>query len=296
MPMRRLGLLLLVLSSPLPAIAQGLIIAATQAKDLTFPTAPSVLSADDVRMALLKPEGIGPFPAIVLHHQCAGLRTKGGPNRSMATWAQAAVRQGFVVLVIDSLGPRDVDLVCYGPKGGVNFARGARDAMQAADHLRTLPFVDKRRIAHVGFSWGAMVGLLVSNTSWRSVLPGGEGFTAAVAVYPGCFTIRPPTAPQFEIVQKHIDRPALVLMGDEDTETPAEECVAKLQAVKAAGAPVEWHVFRNATHCWDCEHLNGFSKQDVRGTHVTYRYDAGATQETRRRIFDFLEKALSSTR
>ena len=64
---------------------------------------------------------------------------------------------------------------------------GVRDAMQAADHLRALPFVDTQRIANVGFSWGAMVALLASNSFWRSVLPGSEGFTAAVAVYPGCF-------------------------------------------------------------------------------------------------------------
>src|SRR5258705_1737289 len=285
-----------VLLNPCPATAQGLVGAATQAKDLTFPTLPSTVSANDPRMTLLKPNGSGPFPAIVLHHQCAGLRPKGGPNRSMATWAQAALRQGFVVLLIDSLGPRDVDLVCYGPKGGVNFPRGVRDAMQAADHLRALPFVDKRRVAHVGFSWGAMVALLASSSAWRPVLPGSEAFAAAVAVYPGCFTIKPQTAPNFEIIQNQIDRPVLVLMGDKDTETPPDECVAKLQAAKAAGAPVEWHVFRNATHCWDCEHLNGFSKKDFRGTNVTYRYDSGATQETRRRIFEFLERTWASGR
>ncbi len=48
--------------------------------------------------------------------------------------------------------------------------------------------------------------------------------------------------------------------------------------------------FRNATHCWDCEHLNGFTKKEFRGTPVAYRYDAGATKETGRRIFEFLEK------
>jgi dienelactone hydrolase len=287
------GIVLLNLS---PASAQGMVGAATLAKDLTFPTAPSAAAAVGSRMVLLKPEGSGPFPAMVLHHQCDGLLHRNGPNRSMGTWAQAAVRQGFVVLLIDSLGPRDVDLVCLGPKNGVNFPRGVRDALQAADHLRALPFVDKRRVAHVGFSWGAMVALLASNSSWRSALPGGQGFSAAVAVYPGCMTIRPTTASPYEIVQNSIDRPVLVLMGDKDTETPPDECVPKLQAAKDAGAPAEWHVFRNATHCWDCEHLTGFSKKDFRGNSVAYRYDAGATQETRRRIFEFLERTWAAAR
>jgi dienelactone hydrolase len=214
----------------------------------------------------------------------------------MATWAKLAVSRGYVVLQIDSLGSRGVDTVCYGPKGDVNPARGVRDALQAADHLRSLPFVDKKRVAHIGFSWGAMVALLGSSRAWRSALPGGEGFTAAVSVYPGCFTIQPKNAPSFEIVQTSIDRPTLVLMGDKDTETPAAECVAKLGAIKAAGAPVEWHVFANATHCWDCAHLNGFSKTDVRGNQVAYRYSADFTRETEARIFAFLERAMPPNR
>ncbi|MBR0830830.1 dienelactone hydrolase family protein [Bradyrhizobium manausense] len=292
----RIALAISLLLSAASASAQGLIEAATQAKDLTFPAAPSTGPVDGSRMVLLKPDGPGPFPAIVLQHQCGGLRSKRGPNRSMGTWAKTAVEHGFVVLLIDSLGPRDVDQVCLGPKNGVNFPRGVRDALQAADHLRTLSFVDKRRIAHVGFSWGAMVVLLAGNASWRLVLPGGEGFGAAVAIYPGCFEIRPKSGSPYEIVDGRIDRPVLVLMGEKDTETPPNECVPKLQAAKDRGAPLEWYIFRNATHCWDCQQLDGFSKTDFRGTSVTYRYDSTATSDARRRIFDFLDRTWTTGR
>jgi dienelactone hydrolase len=285
------ALVVAVVLTSCPANAQ-LVDVATQAKDLTFPTAPSVAAAvDGSRMALLKPDGPGPFPAIVLQHQCAGLQTLDGrPNRSMGTWAQAAVGQGYVVLLIDSLRQRGVDSVCDGPKNGVNFPRGVRDAMQAADYLRALPYVDTTRIAHVGFSWGAMVALYGSSWDLRWVLPGSKGFAAAVALYPGCFTIKPTTsAPPFEIVRNNIDHPVLVLMGDNDVETPADECVAKLQAAKDAGAPVEWYVFPNATHCWDCEHLNGTSRTR-RGVNIVYRFNPSVTEETKRRVFEFLER------
>jgi dienelactone hydrolase len=279
------------------ASSQGLLGAATQAKDLTFPKTPSASPVDGSRMVLLKPDGSGPFPAIVLQHQCGGLHNLRGPNRSMGTWAQAAVRQGYVVLLIDSLSQRGVDSVCLELKNGVNFPRGVRDAMQGADYLRTLPYVHKKSIAHVGFSWGAMVALLGSNSNWRAVLPGSEGFSATVALYPGCFTIKPNTgAPPFEIVQSRIDHPVLVLMGDKDIETPPDECLPKLQAAKEAGLPVEWHVFPNATHCWDCEGLNGFSKIDFRGTHLVYHFDAAVTQEAKRRVFEFLERTLTASR
>ncbi len=51
------------------ANAQGVLGIATQAKDLTLPSAPSATTAaNGSRMALLKPNGPDPFPAVVLHH------------------------------------------------------------------------------------------------------------------------------------------------------------------------------------------------------------------------------------
>lgn len=265
--------------------------AATQAKDLAFPKEPSRLSFfSSPRMALYKPDGPGPFPALVLHHQCGGLGSGKWQNQSMLDWAKRAVGRGYVVLLIDSLGPRGVDSVCMGPRSGVNFPRGVRDAMQAAEHLRTFEFVDKKRIAHAGYSWGAMVGVLVSGKAFRSALADGEGFAAIVSFYPGCFTTRLPAGGTFEMVRADLDRPLLVLMGEKDTETPPAECVLKLDAAKSAGAPVEWHVYPDTTHCWDCENLHGFSKTDFRGNHVVYRYDKSVTEDSARRMFEFLNR------
>ncbi|MCX7146682.1 MAG: dienelactone hydrolase family protein [Sulfuritalea sp.] len=264
------------------------------ARDLQFPAEPVAFSAiDRPQMALFKPAGAGPFPALVLVHQCGGLGTR-KPNESMLTWAKEAVARGYVALLIDSLGPRGVDTVCYGPKGGLVFARGVRDALQAAEHLQRFDFVDKKRIAVAGYSWGAMVSVLASSARWSGNALPGVRFAAAVAFYPGCFTIRPPTAAAYEIVQPDIDRPLLVLAGGQDTETPAEECVAKLGEAKASGAPVEWHVYPQATHCWDCRNLDGFSKTDVRGNSVTYRYSMDYTTDSLQRMFQFLDRAMPS--
>ena len=257
-----------------------------EAIDLEFPTKLTPLSGfNSPRMVLLKPDGAGAFPALVLHHACAGLRFGRG-NQSMVAWTRAVVQRGYVALLIDSLGPRGVDSVCYGPKGGVSFARGVRDALQAAEHLRKFSFVDTRRIAHVGFSWGAMVGLMTNSKAFRSYQGSFEGFAAYVGFYPGCFN-----AGGYLVVRNDMEHPHLVLMGGKDVETPVSECAPKFDAAKAAGSPVEWHVYPSATHCWDCEHLNGFSKVDWRGARVGYRYDASVTSDSRGRMFEFLERS-----
>ncbi len=264
-----------------------------QTPNLEFPAEVSSLGFfSRPSMALYKPEGAGPFPAVVLHHQCGGLGNARWQNASMLDWAKEAVARGYVALLVDTLGPRGAQTLCYGPQNNVTFATGVKDALQAAEHLRKFDFVDKRRIAHAGYSWGAMVGVLASSKLWGESLAPGERFAAAVAFYPGCFTIRPKTAPQYEIVRPDIDRPLLVLMGADDTETPPADCASKLEPVKAQGAPVEWHIYPATTHCWDCSNLHGFTKTDARGNHVTYRYDKEITADSVRRMFDFLGKAM----
>ena len=264
------------------------------AKDLEFPAKPSRLSFSSTpEMALYKPDGPGPFPAVVLHHQCGGLGQDRWQNVSMLEWAKQAIARGYVALLIDSLEPRGVKTVCMGPQGGVNFPRGVRDALQAAHHLRRFDFVAKDRIAIAGYSWGAMVAVLASGHRWGTALAPGDRFAAAVSFYPGCFTIKPAAGRPYEVVNSDIDRPLLVLMGGRDNETPSGECVPKLEAAKTAGAPVQWHVYPEATHCWDCKNLDGFSKVDVRGSQVVYRYDKDITADSARRMFDFLEKVMA---
>ena len=129
-------------------------------------------------------------------------------------------------------------------------------------------------------------------TGGGAALAAGDRFAAAVAFYPGCFTIKPASGRPYEVVNPDIDRPLLVLMGERDNETPPSECVPKLEAAKVAAAPVTWHVYPEATHSWDSKNLDGFSKVDFRGNQVVYRYDKDISADSARRMFDFLEKAM----
>jgi len=273
-----------------------LLAAASRAKNLEFPAKPSRLwFFSTPEMALYKPDGSGPFPALVLHHQCGGLG--GGQDRwqnlSILEWAKRAVARGYVALVIDSLGPRGVTTVCMRSEGGVNFPRGVRDALQAAEHLRRFDFVAQDRIAIAGYSWGAMIAALASGQRWGTALGSGSRFAAAVSFYPGCLPLLE-DGRAYDVVSADINRPLLVLMGERDNETPPGECVPILEAAKMAGAPVIWHVYPEATHCWDCVSLDGNSKVDFRGNRVVYRYDKDITADSARRMFEFLETVMAA--
>jgi len=262
---------------------------ASQAADLQFPTEASTPS---VGMGIFKPDGNGPFPALVLLHQCSGLLARAkNPNLSMLDWAKEAVARGYVAFLLDSLSQRDATTLCNGPQKGVTFPRGVKDVLQAAEHLRSLPYVDKKRIAMAGFSWGAMVGVLASSKSWGTALAAGERVSAIVSVYPGCPSLKFQTGVPYEIANPDIDRPLLVLMGEDDNETLPSVCIPKLEAAKAAGAPVEWHVYPKTTHCFDCRQLNGVTKT-VDGRQVAYHYDEKITEDATRRLFTFIDKSM----
>lgn len=125
------------------------------------------------------PEGLGPFPAVVILHDCSGL----GPNSSgnPVRWARLLVARGYAVLIPDSFTARGFPgEVCTNPRRqAVEPPVRARDALAAAAYLRTLPQVDGSRIGLMGGSHGGTTTLLAL------VRPNAE-FAAAVALYPGC--------------------------------------------------------------------------------------------------------------
>src|SRR5690349_19739683 len=140
---------------------------------------------DAAPATISKPDGPGPFPAVVILHDCSGLgmRSSGAPGR----WAKELVKRGYLVMLPDSFTPRGVpDGVCISPPPrGVDVSpdRRARDAYAALAQLRQRPDVDGRRVGVMGGSHGGSSTLATMRASGEET---GDGFAAAVALYPRC--------------------------------------------------------------------------------------------------------------
>ena len=252
--------------------------------DLNFPTEARELPRwVPLDMALYKPPGAGPFPALVIYPSGGGL------NQDLIPWVIAVVQKGYVALVVDYQKPRGLT-----PKdiagGRVQFVQGAKDALQALAHLKTFSFVDAQRIGIMGFSWGGMAALLAGSPSFRAFAGAAQGFTVAVAFYPGCYYPPPPNSPLRErlLLRADHDLPTLILQGEKDNEVIPTECTNRVAALKSVGRPIELHEYPGIGHAWDGKFMDGFRKVDAYGNNIVYRYSKETTEDSSRRAFNFL--------
>jgi dienelactone hydrolase len=198
--------------------------------------------AEQIPVTVSRPDGPGPFPAVVIMHDCSGLgpRSSGGPRR----WEKELVARGYVVVIPDSFTTRGLGGgICTVPlrerRANVSPERRAGDAYAALAYARSLPYVDGRLVGIMGGSHGGSTTLA---TMMAPAGTSGPGFAAAVALYPRCENhpgVYKPVAP------------LLILIGEKDDWTPAEPCRALAAGARAAGHPVTIKVYPGAHHAFD---------------------------------------------
>jgi dienelactone hydrolase len=128
---------------------------ALAAETVSFPSLDGPLTGGKptlLRGLLMKPDGVGPFPAIVALHGCNGLFKEGALVARQAAWAQLLTSHGYVVLFPDSFGPRDVAADCEGHVRA--WAERSYDAYGALRYLQAQFFIIGERIGVMGWSHG----------------------------------------------------------------------------------------------------------------------------------------------
>jgi dienelactone hydrolase len=224
--------------------------------DLSITTTTTTGAAEQIPAALMKPDGPGPFPAVVIMHDCSGLgpRSSGAPDR----WAKELVGRGYVIVIPDSFTTRGyASGVCTDPspsRAEVSPFRRVRDAYAALAYVRTLPYVDGSRVGLMGGSHGGTTTLasMVAPESTKEALARDKraGFVVAVALYPDCGRRMGRWRADLSGVYQPV-APLLILIGENDDWTPAEPCRKLTEAAKKAGYPVTIKVYPGAHHSFD---------------------------------------------
>lgn len=164
-----------------------------------------------VAAALFKPEGAGPYPAVVYMSECWGL------NDAVDAAQQKAVvdhnlGQGRAVLILNSFTPRGFDTgVCDRVGDTSVYANRADDAYAAYRVLAEMPEIDARRVFLQGYGNGAIAATMAVDPNVADNHGGGV-FAGVVAYYPYCMN------------DMKVSAPTLIVVGDRDEATPSTLC------------------------------------------------------------------------
>ena len=269
----------------------------------TPPPAPTTIPSPagpvpQIPVDVLKPAGAGPFPAVVMLHDCSGLgpRSSGAPRR----WARELVEKGYVVAIPDSFSARGFPAgVCVDPSPDrikVGPLRRVADAYDTLDYLRSLPYVDGHRVAVMGGSHGGSSTLASIVLSPRDS-PGlaerkRQGFAAAIALYPSCDIGNPRWDTQYKAAA-----PLLILSGELDDWTPAAPCVQLVETATRAGSTAAIKVYPGAHHSFDGSSPVRFVAERNNahvpgGRGATTGGNAEAWADSRQQVAGFLDRYL----
>lgn len=216
---------------------------------------------------LEKPEGPGPFPAVILVPGCSGFDAEFAKARYDRVQSRL-VELGFVTLRVNSLAVRNATSC----REGVLPADGANDIYIAAEYLLQQPSVKKGAINIIGWSWGGAAALsALSPAESQEPIP----VEAVVAYFPAC-----------NWVQKwDSEIPVLVLVGSLDNVTPYSKCETLFSSVPKPNK-ITVRVYDGAHHGFDNFQLPA-EMQYVFGT---LGYNEAAAKSAWKEVTNFLRR------
>lgn len=261
-----------------------------------------------IKAVLITPKADKSIPAVVVMHGCGGLWANDDPKAGklenhFQEWADILQNEQIAVLFVDSYTPRNIVTFCdvAPPEDAVCSPAYERplDAQAALTYLQSLPYINKDKIALMGFSHGASTTLasvvdysFVQKDKWTVSNNGNtydvtapvdtkNGFATAIAYYPGCGFYSYFGSPLNVLNGKYRPyAPTLILAASEDplyTGGATEILVQKAILGLLNPTDIELKVYQGAHHSFD-EKSTGD--------------DGKARDEARIKVLDWLDKYL----
>jgi dienelactone hydrolase len=213
--------------------------AAPAPQQVEIPSSDGVLHAQ-----LFKPDGAGPFPAVVALHGCGGLGSGSeAVQLRYRDWAEQLLKSGRAVLLPDSYGSRELGPQCRVRERRVLARRErVKDIMASREWLLRQPWVSHDRISLIGWANGASAVLWAVRPQLapQRIEP---DFRAAIAFYPDCrissglgWSARVPT---------------LLLIGARDDVSSPSACRQMVEGAHGRSALARIVLYPHAAHDFD---------------------------------------------
>jgi carboxymethylenebutenolidase len=190
---------------------------------------------------IARPQGDGPFPAVLVLH------TSGGLTDHEQSRASQLAGKGYVALAPDYFAPEGIT---PGQAGGLLALNAHVDRIRehlsgGVECLKSLSYVDTGRMGTVGFSLGGYFGLLV----------GARDDVKAVVSYYGSYhgegASQVPTKYAFTAVAAQVKARILMFHGDADNEVRVVLAQNAHRRLREASKQVELVVYPGVGHRFD---------------------------------------------
>ncbi len=197
-----------------------------------------------LRAVLFRPNGPGPFPAVVALHGCGGLADRAKPiSARFQEWGDRLAAAGFAVLFPDSFSSHGLRSQCRVRERKVRAAHErVDDANAARAWLQGQSWVVADRVSLIGWSHGAIAALWAVRPKPAQEVPTPD-FRSAVAFYPGCH--------QLDRSAWSARIPTLILIGAADDWTSAKACQQMVAGARGRSALATIVVYPRAYHEFD---------------------------------------------
>ncbi len=206
-----------------------------------------------IAATVLRPEGPGPYGAVVLNHGVSASARERARESSDLLIGAASVfaRRGYVVIMPlrRGFGATGGEMAedpgsCANPDYVSAERNAADDVMAAYTYVRSLPYVDKSRMILAGQSAGAMVALFTAGTRQPEGLTAVLGFAAGrggdPVSSPGVPCAVEPVARVLDRLGKHVKVPVLFHYAENDHFFNPKTSKLWFERFAAGGATAEY--------------------------------------------------------
>ena len=218
-----------------------------------------------------KPEGNGPFPAIIIAESCGG--SKPAVDEMWPAFFNSLGYATYTPRILDEFGERYCPNLRFVASNS-NRTKMLRILYSALDEMHGKEYVNNNSIGIIGFSLG---GILIRDAGEVKDLksPGGNKFKYAINVYGNC-----------TLLERQGDNiTTLMLLAERDTAKEKHKMCEKVQ--DQGFENMSWHIIKDAYHAFD-DDTQTSGKTDVGGN--TMEYSKDATNEAKDVIRNFLVK------
>jgi carboxymethylenebutenolidase len=191
----------------------------------------------NVNAYLMTPDGLGPYPAVLVLHTSGGLKTED------LEFAKRLAKEGYVALV-----PEFLEVYGIRPQtrkaAFTTYAQSIySDFVASLNQLRSIEKVDSKKIGAIGFSNGGYFALWLAATNQ---VQAGISYYGAIN---GAGTDM--SLSRFRQVFTNTSAPVLILHGTNDSTVPISNAIELDSILAAAQSPHEFNQYPGAEHRFD---------------------------------------------